>query len=441
MKILFIIPEFPPDHGGGIVSFYRDLLPALVRLKCQVDVIKGSAFVHGQTDYIHDGISVRILEAERFEKWNSRFSHLLMLPALRRHLAAAFALHEQAVEGEGYDAVEVVDWGMLFLPWVISSKAQVLVQLHGSTGQIDFHEPRSGGEVEGLVELLLERVVLREAPILSSYSHSNVSWWSQMLGRDVDYTPPPLGVGAEEDYPGTRKGWISFGRIQHWKGPQVACEAWRLLGAEAPRLEWFGRDTAHGETGRSTSAWLKECFPEVWGDSIAPCGQVSPDEVRARMKGAKVVLVPSTWDVFNLVATEAMALGAVVVVSEGAGAAGLIQNGENGFTFPNGDATALAQTVRRVESLSQNELDRIGKAAAKTIREELDPTLVAAARLRLFARPCREGGPDLEWLIGSLLRPAPDEPLAFLNSLPLSALSQYTLRRGIKKVLPLVSRK
>ena len=60
------------------------------------------------------------------------------------------------------------------------------------------------------------------------------------------------------------------------------------------------------------------------------------------MNAAKAVLVPSTWDVFNLVAAEAMAMGRVVVISDCAGAADLVQHGVSGFVFPKGDAAALA---------------------------------------------------------------------------------------------------
>src|SRR2546428_2765647 len=121
MKILIVTPEFPPDCGGGIATFYANLAPALRKHGWSVMVIKGSAFSHGNGVYEWEAVPTCLLETERFLKWQSRFAHFGMFPELRRHLAAAFAIHEQAREGDGFDIVEVTDWGLLFLPWMMSA--------------------------------------------------------------------------------------------------------------------------------------------------------------------------------------------------------------------------------------------------------------------------------------------------------------------------------
>src|ERR1043165_8467652 len=100
MKVLFVLPEYPPDSGGGIASFYRDLLPAMREAGSEVSVLKGSAFVHGSAAHELDGVRVSVLETERYQKWLGLFAHFGMFPDLRRHLAAGFALKEQADESE-----------------------------------------------------------------------------------------------------------------------------------------------------------------------------------------------------------------------------------------------------------------------------------------------------------------------------------------------------
>src|SRR5207247_2436263 len=162
---------------------------------------------------------------------------------LRCHLAASFALHEQAEAGEGFDAVEVTDWGMLFLPWMIAAKTRVLVQLHGSAGQISYHEPVTGREAERTLSMLLEQSALSEANTLcSTYSKSNALWWEQSLKRPISYLPPPLPAQSVNGPAVTGDAWLTVGRIQRWKGPHVACAAWNILGQAAPQLEWVGRD-------------------------------------------------------------------------------------------------------------------------------------------------------------------------------------------------------
>ena len=433
MRVLIVTPEFPPDHGGGIITFYRDLTPALVQLGCEVHVLKGSAYVNGQPDYEHDGIKISVLQTERFADWIDRFGHFSMFPDLQRHLAAAFAMHEQAAEGEGFDAVEVTDWGLLFSPWVISSKSPVLVQLHGSCGQIAHHEPVAGREVEGAFELLLERAGLAAASVLCSYSKANVGWWESLLGRDVSYLPPPLDLKLQ-DSAVPRSGWVTFGRIQHWKGPQIACAAWQRLGQDAPPLDWHGRDTTHGASGLATSAWLAKSYAQVWEKTISPCPQLPPAEVSAMMRRSKAVVIPSEWDVFNVVTAEAMACGCVVVVSTGAGAADLIEHERNGFVFPAGDDQALADIVRTVEAMSDEERELMGRAAARTVFEQLDPVVVARQKMDLYQNISASASNAPLWLRDMLLPAQSPASASFLDSLPLRGLATYVRDRALRKV-------
>lgn len=441
MKLLIVTPEYPPDHGGGISTYYRDLVPALRAEGCDVTVLKGSAYVHGDRSYELEGVSVQVLETPRFERWFKRLTHFEMFPQMRRHLAAAFALHEQAREGEGYDAVEVVDWGLQFLPWVVSSKVPFLVQLHGSDGQIAFHDPMIGREAEGSFSLLLERAGMAEAPIVSGISKLNSAWWASLLTREVNYTPPPFQalVPALTQH---RKGWMSFGRIQFWKGPQVACEAWHRLGEKAPELHWYGRSIIHGETGDSTSDWLGHRYPRIWGHQVLHHHPVSPAEVSSLMARAKVVLIPSLWDTFNLVTAEAMAHECVVVVSDAAGAVDLVDHGINGFVFPAGDSEALASLVQEIESLPGERLRSIGRHAAETVSRVMAPAMIAKQKIELYRATTLPGGAN-HWLKQTLLPSdgrCSNASLRFLHQLPLSAITRHVLGRiknkvtGIKKL-------
>jgi glycosyltransferase involved in cell wall biosynthesis len=434
VKILFVIPEYAPDFGGGIGTYYRHLIPPLREAGFDITVMKGSAFVHGNASYEHDGVRVSPLETARYLKWRDRFNHFAMFPELRCHLAASFALHEQAGAGEGFDAVEVTDWGMLFLPWVIAPKTRVVVQLHGSVGQISYHEPVTGREAEATLSMLLEQSALREANTLCSTSRGNGLWWEQSLKRAVVYLPPPLPAQSLNGQSATGDTWLTVGRIQHWKGPQVACAAWNILGQAAPQLEWVGRDTIRGLTGETTSAWLQTHFRHTWGRRIVPVGQMSPDDVKNRMRAAKALLVPSTWDVFNLGAAEAMAFGKVVVASTGVGAVDLIEHGVNGFTFPNGDAAVLAELVHTIEQMDDGALRAIGRAAAATVRKTLNPMGIAEQKTSLYQQLPASCPAQSSWL-QECLSPCPDRaPLKFLDNLPLKDLSRYVVQRSARKV-------
>jgi glycosyltransferase involved in cell wall biosynthesis len=444
MKLLFILPEYLPHHGGGIVTFYEALLPELVRQGHEVEVLVGSAFTMDEAPYERDGVRVSFLEGDRFHRYLDQFVHYAPLPELRRHLAAAWAMHEQATEGADCDLVEAVDWGLLFVPWVAKASVPIAVQLHGSAGQIDFRDPSPGTALQGHVTRLIEAEVLRAAPGLHTHSSINVAEWEGVTGRPVTYLAPPLPQASPEPRPRSDRGLV-VGRIQQWKGPAVLCEALRSMGEDAPDVDWVGRDTVFGESNGSMDAYLRATYPDVWGTTVTTVGQVPPSRVAQLQEEAGFVIVPSLWDVFNLTAVEAMQHGAVVVCSTGAGAADLIEEGENGFTFPVGDAEALADQLRAVQSLTPDEKASIAAAAQRTVRDVLDPATVAADKVAAYRAETETGAPFVlsPW-VKAAVQPAPvshrasspGSDLAFLDHQPLGGILDYTFRRLRTKLTP-----
>jgi glycosyltransferase involved in cell wall biosynthesis len=445
MRILFILPEFPPQYGGGIATYYEALIPALTAAGHDVDVLVGSAFTDDYPTRTEEGYTVEFLNTNRRERATEEFTAYEAVPPLRRTLGAAWALFQQANQGARYDLVETTDFGLLFLPWVTADDAPpVQVQLHASNGQIDAREPKAGGALQGHLTRLLELQGLSRADVLQSHSWENVHRWSRRLNRSVEYVPPPLprrpAVGSTSSESDLQCTGFVAGRVQYWKGPTVLCSAQAQLGSQAPQIEWAGRDTDYRAVGRSMSEHLAETYPRVWGESVRPLGEVAPEEVAKRQAAARFVVVPSIWDVFNYTAAEAMLAGTPVVCSDGAGACELIEHGESGFVVPAENDRSLANAIRRAASLSDEKRRDIGYAGRKTIQERMAPRRVAQERLRRYAgaqerESSREEG---EWL-AEAVRPTKDfqvesEPLRFLDRLPLRELMGYVGKRLYKKV-------
>jgi len=445
MKVLYVLPEFPPQYAGGVATYYKALIPAMAAEGHEVDVLVGSAFTGNRSRRQENGYSVEFLNVERRRRAFEDYTAYEAMPSLRRTLAAAWALSRQSDGGEGYDVVETTDFGLLFLPWVTSdSTPPILVQLHASSGQVDAHEPKEGKALEGHLTRLLEMQGLAHAKGLQSNGRPNAQEWSDRLGREVWYEPPPLcqqEVPSSEntDLDAEAEGFVA-GRIQYWKGPTVLCEAQAQLGNDAPRIDWAGRDTAYRSVGSSMSNYLSEAYPDVWGSSVRPVGQIAPERVAERQAAAEFVVVPSLWDVFNYTAAEAMRAGSVVICSDGAGAAELITHGENGFIFPVEDAEALAEVIRIASNLSKKERKAIGYAAQETVRQRLDPRAIAKDREDIYQKTqeteVRTSAPS--WLAEAIKPNGAFEissrPLAFLDELPLRSLGRYVIRRSWKKL-------
>ncbi len=434
MRLLFVLPEYLPQQGGGLITFYRHLLPDLASRGHHVEVLMGSAFTHGDLDRMLEGVRVRLLPTAALEAARKQYQSFAATPELAAHLAAARALWEVARGGEGFDCVETTDWGLLFLPWVTTPGPATLVQLHGSIGQIAAHDPVRGGELGAAFTQLVEGAGLASALELHTYSQANASYWQRRLAREVCTILPawplsPMAPGGRTDGPG-----LVVARIQRWKGPDTVCEALRILGAQAPVVAWVGRDTVDGTTGGSYAAFLARRFPHVWGRLVRPLGPRSFAETDELRHSAAFAIVPSTWDVFNFTVVEGMAAALPVICSTGAGAAELIEDGVSGFTFPAGDAVALAERIRQVRGMSVEEREAMGTAARETVRRRLDPNENLVRRLERYAAlaegSLRPAARAPAWLVDVVApRPPLHDPLAFLHLLPLRGLLRHVLAR------------
>jgi glycosyltransferase involved in cell wall biosynthesis len=444
LKILFVLPEYGSTVRGGIATFYRHLVSALVCAGTQVDICVAEP-IQGDRPPVQVGVKLLSIEAADVDRATSHLQHLAIFPELRATLARAFAAWEVCGHGSNYDVVEATDWGLLYVPWVIQhSGPPVVVQFHGSNGQVSFHDPFEGNELEDLVTRTLEMALLGRADELQSGGRINAEEWSHLLCRSVHHIWPActaeevstalLPAGLE---PGSFG--LVVGRIQGWKGPKVLCQASALLADRAPRIIWVGRDHPFRRLDRSLSDELRKNFPDAWGRSITPVRELPFAEVAAVQAAAKFVVVPSTWDTFNLTAAEAMVRGKVVICSDGAGAADLIENGVNGFRFPANDATKLASLLINVDEMSAADRDAIGNRAKETISRELSTDRICALRLERYAQvgaTGRSAHGAHPWLDSFFAASVPGAPLAFLDKLPLKQLIRYVGRRAGHRLLP-----
>ena len=200
LKLLYILSEYLPDSGGGIISHYARILPGLVARGHEVTVILASKDKLDHPAYEVDGVRVRPLQSKFLEQYSNRFGRWAGLDMFYYLLPVAWAAWAQAQEEWDYDLVELTDWALLFLPWVVSEKrAPVVVSLHGSCGQVDWFgkgEPRS---LDGDLVRMVEAAALRGADVVHANSRANAEFWQEKTGREIRVIPPAYGGGTEAD--------------------------------------------------------------------------------------------------------------------------------------------------------------------------------------------------------------------------------------------------
>jgi glycosyltransferase involved in cell wall biosynthesis len=168
-------------------------------------------------------------------------------------------------------------------------------------------------------------------------------------GLDADsihYTPTgldPLGAGAASAPASDGATEVLFlGSFIPIKGAHVLLEAWGQLD---PALRSQAHLRLHGpvfqdvdyaaDLGRRAQA-----VGAMMGEGLDRAG------VRAALARADLLVVPSLWfENRPLVLMEAMGAGVPVVVSDLGGMAELVEEGVSGWTFPMGDASALAAVL------------------------------------------------------------------------------------------------
>jgi D-inositol-3-phosphate glycosyltransferase len=92
-------------------------------------------------------------------------------------------------------------------------------------------------------------------------------------------------------------------------------------------------------------------------------GAQDQDSLVYHYSAAEMVVMPSHYESFGMVALEAMACGAPVVASKVGGLAFNVQDGQTGFLVPERDAEALAAKIRLL--LEDDALrKRLGRQAA-----------------------------------------------------------------------------
>lgn len=432
MRVLIVTPEYPPHSGGGILRYYHALAPALVRQGCDVTVLVAAPTSPDFVERTESGVRVIPVPIDSVNARESGLAQFSAAPVFRRWLAGGLAAAECARSLGDFDAIETADFGLGFMPFVLAAGVPpVNVQLHGSMGQIADHEPpRPDRLLDHALMRLAELTVLPAAEGLQTYASSNASEWQRRLNRPVEICPPPFVSErvTQPDSPPSRDG-VVVGRIQAWKSPAVLCEALEQTAAPGS-IRWIGRDTPTAADGGSLSESLARQFPTVWGERVRPVGPLPYDETQRQIQSARFVVVPSTWDVFNLTAVEAMANGKVLICSTGAGASDLIDDAVNGFTFNAGDARGLASALTAVAGLDDRELREVGDAARATVERVLNPDAIAAGRVEWYTRLRRvRRHRPADWVGETFTGATGPVGTEFLDQLGVRDLSAYLGRR------------
>lgn len=226
------------------------------------------------------------------------------------------------------------------------------------------------GEYEGDYRIRGELEVLRIADKVVASTPAETAqlqWLYEVKTDHVTIVPPgvdtcrfyPIPKDEAKDYIGVSPNdqlLLFVGRIEPLKGIDTLLQAIANIRAmdggdeRKINLAIIGGEADISEDQMTTEMTRLQRMCDKLGvsDVVSFMGKRSQDELPYYYSAAEAVVVPSLYESFGMVALEAMACGTPVIASQVGGLVFLIQDGVNGFHFPDRDADALCLSLRNL---------------------------------------------------------------------------------------------
>jgi D-inositol-3-phosphate glycosyltransferase len=366
---------------GGMNVYVRDLTVQLGRMGIHVDVFTRSQDEH-VPHVLHDlGFGNRVVHVPAGPE--------IPLPKrqLISHIPEFVNGIQQFAAGKSirYDILHSHYWMSGLAAASLSDKwgGVPIIQMFHTLGEMKNRVARNEDEKEGDYRLVGERSVIKRADriiVSTPAEQAQLEWFYQADMRKITVIPPgvdtgrfyPIAVDEARRYIGLKpedRMILFVGRIEPLKGLDtliraVACLRLKDL-HEPVQLAIIGGDPEAGpeDITEEMSRIQKLCDDLTMGKMVAFLGKRGQDTLPYYYSAAEVVVMPSHYESFGMVALEAMACGTPVIASQVGGLAFLVQDGVTGYTVPAEDDEMLCEKLTALlgdESLRM----QMGRAAA-----------------------------------------------------------------------------
>ena len=211
-------------------------------------------------------------------------------------------------------------------------------------------------EVMALADRLIAATPVERAQMVWLYGADAAKVTVIPCGVDLDlFRPIPTDEAKQVlGLPLQRCVILFVGRIEPLKGIDTLLRAIALI---TPELPCWRDELSVIIVGGAPGAGIKEVHAELARlealraelgieDLVTFQGAKDQDILSYYYSAAELVVMPSHYESFGMVALEAMSCGTPVVASKVGGLAFSVQDGQTGFLVPDGDAEALASRIR-----------------------------------------------------------------------------------------------
>lgn len=348
--MLLVSWEFPPLVVGGLGRHVGALASELAALGHDVRVLaRGNQTTTEETVERHGNGELRVTRAaadgldidftaESILAWTQAFEHSLIragLPLISHWRPDVIHAHD----------------------WLVAQTARTLHELSGAPLVVTMHATEHGRQQGWLAEPVqrsihsVERWLAQCAAaviVCSRFMANEVTALFQLSPEQVTVigngTDPVAWSVKRQPSSTTRATWpllVFAGRLVHEKGLQELIKALPLLRDNYPRLRLIVAGT-----GQLLADQQDRAVRYGVADFLDWRGFVSDADLAQLFADADVVVVPSLYEPFGLVALEAQLAGAPVAVSNTGGLAELVEPGVTGARFTPQSPATIAEAIR-----------------------------------------------------------------------------------------------
>lgn len=239
-----------------------------------------------------------------------------------------------------------------------------IVHMFHTLGEMKNRIARTEAEREGEYRINGEKQVLRRADRVVVATVAELTQLRFLYKANGNMVVIPPGVDVSHFYPipaDEAKMYVGLkpedrmvlfvGRIEPLKGVDTLIQAMSGLQLKEKNrpvhLAIIGGDPAASpeEMTAEMARLQKLCDDLAVGQTVVFLGKRDQDKLPYYYSAAQLVVMPSHYESFGMVALEAMACGTPVIASEVGGLAYLVRDGETGFTIPDQEPDELCDKI------------------------------------------------------------------------------------------------
>ena len=339
--------DFPPKETGGTAAHVAGLSQALATGGHDVVVL---TVAHPRADREAERAGpVRVVRGVPDLPWLPKSDPVSRTASANHAFVKLGSSLPDLLDGWVPDVVHGHDWRMGWASDTLASLYDVpfVLTMHGTErvrhgGELPPGTPSDVNSIEWWLAFRADRLI-SPTKFMVEQLISGFELPPDLVARVPNGIDPELWNVPGEEPVAREKFVLSWGRVQFEKGFQVLARAMTSVRTRVPDVQC---------TIAGRGSYLPELQAQIDVEGVSDIidlpGFVGDSDLRRLTQRAGCVVIPSLYEPFGVVALEALAAGAPLIVARTGGLAELIEGTDAGLTFEPGRPTDLAGCIERV---------------------------------------------------------------------------------------------